>query len=426
MKRVAFCTLGCKVNQYDSEAMLERFLQAGYTAVDFEDKADVYVVNTCVVTGTGEKKSRQMVRRARKNNPLAQVVVAGCMAQRDAEKLLEDGVRLVVGNARRDEVVALLQQAEEEDACIAAVTDVRAIPYENLTISGHMGKTRAVLKIQEGCDRFCTYCIIPYVRGGIRSRAVEEIEAEAQRLADAGFQELVLTGIHLSSYGRDLQGETLLDAIAAAAKPEGVKRVRLGSLEPVIVTENFARALAAQKKVCPQFHLALQSGSDTVLKRMRRRYTTEEFRCAANILREHFPGCALTTDVLTGFPGETEKEHLQTLDFVRDIAFSRIHVFPYSRRSGTPAADMPGQLPNKAKDERARQLIALGEELAEQYAQSLLNTRQQVLFEEEEEGAAEGYTPQYMRVQKAGARAGELKTVFLTAYENDIFTAQAD
>ena len=221
MKRVAFYTLGCKVNQYDSEAMLEKFLQAGYTAVDFEDKADVYVVNTCVVTGTGEKKSRQMVRRAHKKNPLAQVVVAGCMAQRDAESLLEDGVRLVVGNAKRDEVVTLLEQAEEQDACIAAVTDVRAIPFENLTISGHMGKTRAVLKIQEGCDRFCTYCIIPYVRGGIRSRAVEDIAKEAQRLGDAGFQELVLTGIHLSSYGRDLQGETLLDAVSAAAKPDG-------------------------------------------------------------------------------------------------------------------------------------------------------------------------------------------------------------
>lgn len=425
MKRVAFYTLGCKVNQYDSEAMLEKFLQAGYTAVDFEDKADVYVVNTCVVTGTGEKKSRQMVRRAHKKNPLAQVVVAGCMAQRDAESLLEDGVRLVVGNAKRDEVVTLLEQAEEQDACIAAVTDVRAIPFENLTISGHMGKTRAVLKIQEGCDRFCTYCIIPYVRGGIRSRAVEDIAKEAQRLGDAGFQELVLTGIHLSSYGRDLQGETLLDAVSAAAKPEGVKRVRLGSLEPVIVTEDFAKALAKEKKVCPQFHLALQSGSDTVLARMRRRYTTAEFRQAAHILRAYFPNCAFTTDILTGFPGETEEEHQQTLAFVREIAFSRCHVFPYSRRSGTKAADMPGQLQKKVKEDRARQLIALGEELAAAYAKSLLGTWQEVLFEEEEEGFAQGYTPQYMRVRMPEAQPGEMRSVLLTDYQNDVFTAQA-
>mgnify|MGYP000893333853 CR=1 FL=1 len=424
MKRVAFCTLGCKVNQYDSEAMLEKFLQDGYTAVPFEEEADVYVVNTCVVTGTGEKKSRQMVRRARKLNPQAEVVVAGCMAQRDAEKLLEDGVRLVVGNAKREEVVSLLRKAQEEDSAIAAVTDVRRVPFENLSISGHMGKTRAVLKIQEGCDRFCTYCIIPHVRGGIRSRDVGEIAREAERLALAGFQELVLTGIHLSSYGRDLDGETLLDAIAAAAAPQGVQRVRLGSLEPVIVTREFAQALAAQPKVCPQFHLALQSGSDTVLARMRRRYTTGQFQEAVAILRRHFPGCAITTDILTGFPGETPEEHQQTMEFVKAIAFSRVHVFPYSKRTGTVAADMPGHLPKAVKEERARQLIALGEEMAEAYARSLLGTKQEVLFEEEEGGIAEGYTPQYMRVRTAGAAPGELKTVTLTAYQNDVFTAQ--
>ncbi len=424
MKRVAFCTLGCKVNQYDSEAMLEKFLQDGYTAVPFEEEADVYVVNTCVVTGTGEKKSRQMVRRARKLNPQAEVVVAGCMAQRDAEKLLEDGVRLVVGNAKREEVVSLLRKAQEEDSAIAAVTDVRRVPFENLSISGHMGKTRAVLKIQEGCDRFCTYCIIPHVRGGIRSRDVDEIAREAERLALAGFQELVLTGIHLSSYGRDLDGETLLDAIAAAAAPQGVQWVRLGSLEPVIVTREFAQALAAQPTVCPQFHLALQSGSDTVLARMRRRYTTGQFQEAVAILRRHFPGCAITTDILTGFPGETPEEHQQTMEFVKAIAFSRVHVFPYSKRTGTVAADMPGHLPKAVKEERARQLIALGEEMAETYARSLLGTKQDVLFEEGEGGFAEGYTPQYMRVRAAGAAPGELKTVTLTAYQNDVFTAQ--
>lgn len=424
MKRVAFCTLGCKVNQYDSEAMLEQFTKNGYQAVDFADEADVYVVNTCVVTGTGEKKSRQMVRRAQMRNPDADIVVAGCMAQRDAEKLLPMGVRLVVGNSRRQEVVELLHQAVRDHVQVAAAEDVRRIAFEPLSISGNLGHTRAVLKIQEGCDRFCTYCIIPYVRGGIRSREPKDIFAEAERLGSAGYQEIVLTGIHLTSYGRDLEGLSLLDGIRAAHAPGGIKRVRLGSLEPVVVTEAFAKELATLHKVCPQFHLALQSGSDTVLKRMRRRYDTEAFRKAAAILRAYFPGCALTTDVLTGFPGETEEEHQQTMAFCREIGFSRMHVFPYSKRTGTEAAKMPGQLPKAVKEGRAKELITLGEETAARYAASLLNTRQEVLFEEERAGGAEGYTPQYMRVWARGARAGDILPVLLTHYENDLFTGE--
>ena len=421
MRRVAFCTLGCKVNQYDSEAMLEQFIKAGYEAVPFEDNADVYVVNTCVVTGTGEKKSRQMVRRAQKQNPQADVIIAGCMAQRDAEKLLDWGVRLVVGNARRGDVVTLLEGAQADNHSVAAVEDIRRVSFEDLNLKGHTGYTRAVVKIQEGCDRFCTYCIIPYVRGGIRSRPVDQIFQEAERLAAAGFRELVITGIHVASYGRDLTGTTLIDALRAACAPEGIKRVRLSSIEPVIIDEPFCRALSGMPKLCPQFHLALQSGSDTVLGRMRRRYTVDEFRSAAALLRQYFPGCALTTDVLCGFPGETDEEHSETLAFLREMQFSRIHAFPYSQRSGTPAASMPGQLDKHVKAKRTNEVIALGETMALAYAQTLLGTRRDVLFETSEMDGAEGYTPQYMRVWAKDAHPGDLISVALEHFENDVF-----
>lgn len=421
MKRVAFCTLGCKVNQYDSEAMLEKFVEAGYLPCPFSDKADVYVINTCVVTGAGEKKSRQMIRRAQKQNPDADIVIAGCMAQRDAEELLKTGARLVLGSARRGEVTALLHRAREENKGLAAVGDVRGVPYEGLAISGHEGHTRANLKIQEGCDRFCAYCIIPYVRGGIRSREPGDIFTEAGRLSQAGFRELVLTGIHLTSYGRDLNGPTLIDAVRAAAAPERVSRVRLGSLEPVVVTEEFVRALQKEEKVCPQFHLALQSGSDGVLKRMRRRYTAEAFARAADILRAHFPGCALTTDIISGFPGETLEEHNESLRFCEKIAFSRMHVFPYSRRTGTLAASMPGQVSKSVKDARAAELISLGEKMAAEYARSLVGQTRDVLFETEENGAACGYTPEYLRVRARGARTGDILPVKLLSFDNDVF-----
>ena len=269
-KTVAFLTLGCKVNQYDSQAMLEKFQAAGYEQVDFGGMADVYVVNTCVVTAVGEQKSRQMLGRARRRNPAAQLVAAGCLAQKDADKLKGLGVRLVVGNQHRARVVELLQEAVEKDQQLVAVEGITKIPYEQLSISRQEGRSRANLKIQEGCDRFCAYCIIPYVRGTIRSRTPGDIAAEAQRLAEAGYREMVLTGIHLSSYGRDLADATLLDAVRAIAGVPGIDRIRLGSLEPVIVNRGFAQALAEIPQVCPQFHLSLQSGSDTVLGRMRR------------------------------------------------------------------------------------------------------------------------------------------------------------
>ncbi len=414
---VAFYTLGCKVNQYDSQAMLELFEQAGYSPRAFHEQADVYVVNTCVVTGTGEKKSLQAVRRALKQNPQAHVVLSGCLAQKDAEQLLQMGVRLVLGNARRQEVVTLLEEAVATDSRIAAVEEVLHASFEPLSITRNEGHTRAVMKIQEGCDRYCAYCIIPYVRGGIRSRPVAEIAQEAKRLGAVCYPEVVLTGIHLSSFGRDLQGETLLDAVRVVAQAPGIHRVRLGSLEPVIATRAFAQALAELPQVCPQFHLSLQSGSDAVLKRMRRRYTAAEFMQAADHLRQAFPGCALTTDIIAGFPGETDEEHQETLAFVRRVGFARLHVFPFSPRQDTPAATMPGQLPKAVKDARARELIALGDELADAYRRTLLHTTQPVLFEESGDGGATGYTPQYIEVFAPGAVSGQLADVTIDSVD---------
>jgi len=424
--KVAFHTLGCKVNQYDSQAMLELFERAGYTAGDFDDVCDVYVINTCTVTGTGDKKSLQAVRRARRLNPAAEIVVCGCLAQRDGEKLLKTtNARLILGTARRAEVVTLLAQAIRENRQICAVTDVRRAAFEPLLITRHEGRTRATLKIQEGCDRFCAYCIIPYVRGGIRSRAVADVAAEAQRLSEAGYREIVLTGIHLTSYGRDLKdGADLLSVIRAVHALPGVERIRLGSLEPVIATADFARSLAELPKVCPQFHLALQSGCDSVLRRMRRRYDTAAFRQSAAALRAVFPGCALTTDVMSGFPGETEAEHAESLSFCREMGFSRMHVFPYSEREGTPAAEMPDAVPRPLREQRARELIALGREMARDYAQSQVGSVRSVLFEACEDGAAVGYTMEYMRCAVQGALPGETRPVLITGLAKDGFTGK--
>ena len=334
MNTVAFHTLGCKVNQYDTQAMLELFRAAGYAVVPFSENADVYVVNTCTVTGTGDKKSLQLARRLRREHPESEIILCGCLAQRKGEALLDTGARLILGTQRRSEVVTLLEKAVREGVQICAVDALTTqTPFESLTITDQEVHTRAILKIQEGCNNRCTYCIIPSVRGPIRSRPLEEVAAEARRLADTGFRELVLTGIHLSSYGRDLEGGvTLLDAIQAVQAIPGVVRIRLGSLEPTIATEEFSARLAAMDKVCPQFHLALQSGSDTVLARMARRYNARMYRAAVENLRRAFPHAAFTTDVLTGFPGETEEEYQETRDMIRFVGYAKIHVFPYSQR----------------------------------------------------------------------------------------------
>ena len=410
MKTIGVHTLGCKVNQYDTEALLELFEAAGYAHVPFEGEADVYLVNTCTVTGTGDQKSLKLIRRLHREHPESDVIVCGCLAQRDAEKVLLPGVRLVIGTRQRGQVVSLYEQAVLEDRVICAVGGLKDAPFEHLCVNRHEGKTRAVMKIQEGCDRWCAYCVIPAVRGPVRSMPLAQVREEAERLAQAGYRELIVTGIHLASYGRE-RGERLLDAIRAVHDVPGVDRVRLGSLEPMVVTEEFCRALAAMPRLCPQFHLSLQSGCDAVLARMKRRYTAQEYLRAAELLREYLPGCALTTDVLCGFPGETDEEAAETLRFVEKAAFARIHVFPYSRRSGTLADRMPNQVPQAVKNRRAQELIAFGNKLEASYAKELIGQDAEVLFEQSAgDGLCEGYTRTYVRV-RAQAQPGEMKTV---------------
>lgn len=420
MNTVAFHTLGCKVNQYDTQAMLEKFQQAGYTVVPFSGPADVYVLNTCTVTGTGDKKSLQIARRLHREHPESQVVLCGCLAQRKGEALLDTGARLILGTQRRGEVVRLLEEAVRDGVQRCAVNALDATtPFENLTISDQACHTRAILKIQEGCNNRCTYCIIPSVRGPIRSRALADVRAEAARLSEAGFQELVLTGIHLSSYGRDLPDRaTLLDAIEQVQSVPGVTRIRLGSLEPTIATPEFAARLRAMDKVCPQFHLALQSGSDTVLARMARQYNTTMYLRAVDNLRAVYPDAAFTTDVLTGFPGETEAEYEETRQMITRVGFAKLHVFPYSPREGTKAAVMPGQLSNAEKEQRARELIALGDETALAYRARWIGRSAPVLVEEKQNGCWLGYTPEYIQVTLPdcpACRPGQVVSARLTA-----------
>ena len=418
MKTVAFHTLGCKVNQYDTQAMLEKFRAAGYEVVPFEAAADVYVINTCTVTGTGDKKSLQLTRRLRREHPDSAIVLAGCLAQRKGGELLETGAKLIIGTQHRDQVVELLEKAIENGP-ISAVNELNAAtPFEELTITTQDEHTRATLKIQEGCNNHCTYCIIPSVRGPIRSRSLDNIREETARLVAAGYTELVLTGIHLSSYGKDLgDGSTLLDAIRSVHEVEGVQRIRLGSLEPTIATVEFSQALAAMPKVCPQFHLALQSGSNTVLARMARRYNMTMYMQAVANLRAAFPMAAFTTDVLTCFPGETEEEYEETRQVIRDVGYAKIHVFPYSPREGTKAAVMPGQLTKAVKERRTRELIALGEETAAAYQAQWVDKESTVLIEEKIGGLWHGYTPEYIPVTIADCPAcvpGRIVTVRLT------------
>ena len=416
MPTIAVHTLGCKVNQYDSEAMLESFEKAGYESVPFDQDADVYLVNTCTVTGTGDQKSLKLIRRLNREHPDAGIVVAGCLAQRDAEKVALPGVKLIVGVQRRSEVVALYQEAVRRGALIDATAPLKDAPFETLFVSRHEGKTRATMKIQEGCDRYCAYCVIPYVRGPVRSMPLEALRAEARRLAVSGYREIVLTGIHLASYGRGMD-ETLLDAIRAVQDVPGVRRIRLGSLEPTVATVEFAQALRTMDKVCPQFHLALQSGSDTVLQRMARRYNMRMYRQAMENLRAIYPMAAFTTDVLTGFPGETEAEFEETRDFIREARYAKIHVFPYSQREGTKAAVMPGQLSNAEKERRARLLIAVGDEMARLYREQWVNEVAEVLLEEPVNGHWTGYTPEYIAVtlpEGYAGRQGEFVRVRLT------------
>jgi threonylcarbamoyladenosine tRNA methylthiotransferase MtaB len=402
-KRAAFYTLGCKTNQYDTEAMQEQFEKAGYRIVDFQEESDVYVVNTCTVTNLGDRKSRKIVRKAHRTNPQGIIAVVGCYAQQAAEEVLSiEGVKLAVGTKNRNKIVEYVEMVEATGDSINAVEDIMKIQeFEDTPISTFSGKTRGILKIQEGCNQFCSYCIIPYARGPIRSRQPVSVLEEVQRLADNGFKEIVLTGIHIASYGKDLQITSLLELIQDIHRVDGIQRIRLGSLEPNLLSKEFVSVVKDMKKVCRHYHISLQSGCDATLKRMHRRYTTDEFREIVNGLRNAIPNVAITTDIMVGFPGETDEEFAQTLKFVEDIAFSKIHVFPYSPRKGTPAASYDDQVSSEVKEKRSKELTALGNRLEQSYMEGFIGERVEVLFEEEHpewKGFYEGYTNEYIRV----------------------------
>ena len=419
MKKAALHNLGCKVNAYETEAMQQLLEQAGYEIVPFTEQADVYVINTCSVTNMADRKSRQMLHKAKKENPDSIVVAAGCYVQTSSEEAARDlSVDIIIGNDKKHELVELIENcmnqkknANEEtegvDDWKENICDIneKGRAYEALSISRTEEHTRAFLKVQDGCNQFCTYCIIPYARGRVRSREKENILNEVHKLAKAGYKEVVLTGIHLSSYGVDFpedKKETLLSLIQAVNEVEGIQRIRLGSLEPGIVTEEFAKELSSMSKVCPHFHLSLQSGCDTTLERMNRRYRSAEYKARCELLRKYFGNPALTTDVIVGFPMETEEDFQASYDFVKDIHFYETHIFKYSRRHGTKAAAMSGQLTEAEKAVRSDKMLELHQKRAAEYETSLLGKTLEVLLEEEVEidGKAYylGHSREYVKV----------------------------
>ena len=419
---IAIYTLGCKVNQVETQAMERELLRRGHALADFDGPADAYIVNTCTVTAVSDKKCRNVIRRARKRAPGAVVAVCGCYAQTDPKAAAGLGADLVSGSAGRmaflDELEKLLQSRGGQVVTVDSAMARR--DFERLRAGGTAGRTRAMLKVEDGCVNFCSYCIIPYARGPVRSLPLAEAEEEARRLAAEGYREVVLTGIEISSWGRDLKtGAGLIDLVEGVCGAAPALRVRLGSLEPRTVTEDFCRRAAALPNLCPHFHLSLQSGCDATLARMNRRYDTARYYESVRLLREYFPDPGVTTDLIAGFPGETEEEFAQTLAFVKRCAFTAMHVFPYSRRPGTPAASMPGQVPQEEKEGRARQAIALGAELEQSWLGRQAGRVLPVLFEEEKDGLWQGHAPNYALVRARGEGLhNRVADVEITGVEN--------
>ena len=407
MKKAALHNLGCKVNAYETEAMQHLLEEAGYEIVPFTQKADVYVINTCSVTNMADRKSRQMLHKAKKNNPDSIVVAAGCYVQTSEKEVLNDlSVDIVIGNDRKHDLVRLLEEYSL-DSVNDTVDDINdgKHDFEELFIDQTKEHTRAFIKVQDGCNQFCSYCIIPYARGRVRSRRFENVIAEVERLAANGFKEVVLTGIHLSSYGVDFEEATgLLELIQAVNAVKGIERIRLGSLEPKIVTEHFASELSKLDNICPHFHLSLQSGCDATLKRMNRKYTTKEYERGCELLRKYFVHPAITTDVIVGFPGETEEEFEQTKAYLEHIHFYEMHIFKYSKRKGTRAAVMPDQIDEQIKAARSEKLIALGHDMSKEFRKFYIGKNEEVLFEEKavigDKEYFVGYTKEYVKVAK--------------------------
>lgn len=401
MKKVASHALGCKVNQYESEAIAELFAQKGYEIVDIDEWADIYIINTCTVTNFGDKKSRQLIRKVKRQNPEAVVAAIGCYAQTAPDEIKNiEGVNLIIGTKGRKDIVDLVESYVPEMGVVSTVGQIaKEREFEHLTISKLADRTRAYLKIQDGCSQFCSYCIIPYARGPIRSRDPEDIMDEVKVLAENGFKEIILTGIHVASYGKDLKGVTLLDVIKRVQAQEGIERIRFSSVEPNIVTEEFASELSKLDKVCDHFHLSLQSGCDRTLKRMNRKYDAAGYERAVEILRKYFPNVAITTDIIAGFPDETDEDFEKSLEFAKKIGFSKIHAFPYSPKRGTPAAVMPNQILNAVKNERTSRLIEASDRMADEFIKSFEGRVMPVLYEREiEHNIYEGYTTNYIRV----------------------------
>lgn len=427
MKKAALHNLGCKVNAYETEAMQQRLEEDGYTIVPFTEEADVYIINTCTVTNIADRKSRQMLHRARKKNPEAIVVAVGCYVQTSGEACGTDA-DIIIGNNRKKDIVRILREYEETREVRDTVPDIgRAGEYEDMPVTRMENHTRAYIKVQDGCNQFCTYCIIPYARGRVRSRDPQSVQREVQSLAEAGFREIVLTGIHLSSYGTDFPHEdsgremNLLGLIRRIHDIQGIERIRLGSLEPGIITPDFIEELSGLYKVCPHFHLSLQSGSDTVLKRMNRRYTGKEYERGCRLIRDLYENPAITTDIIAGFPGETEEEFEETLSFAERIAFYDMHIFKYSRREGTRAAAMEGQIPEKKKAERSEKLIALAEKLSERYREGFIGKKLDILIEETvqigEQTYQVGHTREYVKVAvKSEMSAGRIVQVGIKGF----------
>lgn len=407
MKKAALHNLGCKVNAYETEAMQHLLEEAGYEIVPFTQKADVYVINTCSVTNMADRKSRQMLHKAKKNNPDSIVVAAGCYVQTSEKEVLNDlSVDIVIGNDRKHDLVRLLEEYSL-DSVNDTVDDINdgKHDFEELFIDQTKEHTRAFMKVQDGCNQFCSYCIIPYARGRVRSRRFENVIAEVERLAANGFKEVVLTGIHLSSYGVDFEEAVgLLELIQAVNAVKGIERIRLGSLEPKIVTEHFASELSKLDKICPHFHLSLQSGCDATLKRMNRKYTTKEYERGCELLRKYFVHPAITTDVIVGFPGETEEEFEQTKAYLEHIHFYEMHIFKYSKRKGTRAAVMPDQVDEQIKAARSEKLIALGHDMSKEFRKFYIGKNEEALFEEKavigDKEYFVGYTKEYVKVAK--------------------------
>lgn len=429
MKKVALHNLGCKVNSYETEAMSQLLANAGYEIVSFSEKADVYIVNTCSVTNMADRKSRQMLHKAKKMNEGAVVVATGCYVQTASEKIAEDlSIDIIVGNNKKKEIVEILQEYFKEHKKNYIIDINKTDEYEDLEIATVTEHTRAHLKIQDGCNNFCSYCIIPYARGRIRSRKMDSIKDELERLANNGFKEVVFTGINLSCY--DDNGKKLIDVIELAENTDGIERIRLGSLDPEVVTEEFAHRLSKVTKICPHFHLSMQSGCDTTLKAMNRHYTSEEYYQKCMLLREKFTNPAFTTDVIVGFPQESDEDYATTREFVKKVGFAELHVFKYSRRDGTVAAKMIGQVDETIKSKRSEDLISVGESLKENYRKEKIGEKVSVLFEEEKEingiKYQVGHTKEYIEVavETKENLAGKIEEVFLKDFiDNEIMLA---